>query len=34
MPITEELYKVIFQGKDLPKSLNDIKKRGFKEEEA
>ncbi|OPY79525.1 MAG: Glycerol-3-phosphate dehydrogenase (NAD(P)+) [Syntrophorhabdus sp. PtaU1.Bin153] len=34
MPITEELYKIVFRGKDLQKSLNDIKRRGFKEEEA
>jgi glycerol-3-phosphate dehydrogenase (NAD(P)+) len=34
MPITEELYKIVFRGKDLLKSINDIKRRGFKEEEA
>ncbi|NLW33937.1 MAG: NAD(P)-dependent glycerol-3-phosphate dehydrogenase [Syntrophorhabdus aromaticivorans] len=33
MPIAEELYKIVFQGKDLLKSINDIKKRGLKEEE-
>lgn len=34
MPITEELYKIIYEGKDLFASLNDIKKRALKEEDA
>jgi len=33
MPITEELYKIIYEGKDLFASLNDIKKRALKEED-
>ncbi len=33
MPITEELYKIIFEGKDLQTSLNDIKSRALKEED-
>jgi len=32
MPITAELYKVIFEGKDLKRSINDIKSRALKEE--
>jgi glycerol-3-phosphate dehydrogenase (NAD(P)+) len=34
MPITEELYKILYQGKDLLASFADIKKRSFKEEES
>lgn len=33
MPITEELYKIVYKGKDLQASLNDITSRGLKEEE-
>ncbi len=33
MPITEELYKIVYEGKDLKTSLNDIKKRALKEED-
>jgi glycerol-3-phosphate dehydrogenase (NAD(P)+) len=33
MPITEELYNIIFEGKDLQKSLNDIKRRALREED-
>ncbi|MCX8022574.1 MAG: NAD(P)-dependent glycerol-3-phosphate dehydrogenase [Syntrophorhabdaceae bacterium] len=32
MPITEELYMVIFNGKRLQDSINDIKRRALKEE--
>jgi len=32
MPITEELYKIIYEGKDIGSSLTDIKKRSLKEE--
>jgi len=34
MPITEELYRIVFEGKDLLNSLTDITNRGFKDEEA
>ncbi|MCX5805893.1 MAG: NAD(P)-dependent glycerol-3-phosphate dehydrogenase [Proteobacteria bacterium] len=34
MPITEALYKVVFEGKNLLTSINDIKSRAFKEEDA
>jgi glycerol-3-phosphate dehydrogenase (NAD(P)+) len=33
MPITEELYRIVFEGKDLLNSLTDITSRGFKDEE-
>jgi len=33
MPITEELYKIVYRDKDLKLSLNDIKKRALKEED-
>jgi glycerol-3-phosphate dehydrogenase (NAD(P)+) len=33
MPITEELYRVVYEGKDLRTSLHDIKQRALKEEE-
>jgi len=33
MPITEELYKIVYEGKDVGLSLQDIIKRGFKEED-
>lgn len=33
MPITEELYKVVYEGKDLLASLKDIRSRGLKEED-
>jgi len=33
MPITEELYNIIFEGKDLQRSLNDIKRRALREED-
>jgi glycerol-3-phosphate dehydrogenase (NAD(P)+) len=33
MPITEELYRIIFEGKDLRDSLADITSRGFKDED-
>ncbi len=33
MPITEELYKIVYEEKDLKTSLQDIIKRGFKEED-
>lgn len=33
MPITEELYKIVYEDKDLKLSLNDIKKRALKEED-
>lgn len=33
MPITAELYKIMYQGKDLQTSLKDIKSRALKEEE-
>jgi glycerol-3-phosphate dehydrogenase (NAD(P)+) len=32
MPITEELYRIVFEGKDLLNSLTDITSRGFKDE--
>ena len=32
MPITKELYKIIYEGKDIGSSLKDIKKRSLKEE--
>lgn len=34
MPITEELYRIVFENKDLISSLTDITSRGFKGEEA
>lgn len=34
MPITEELYNIVYRHKDLTTSLNDIKGRGLKEENA
>jgi glycerol-3-phosphate dehydrogenase (NAD(P)+) len=34
MPITEELYRIVFEGKDLLNSLADITSRGFKDEGA
>lgn len=33
MPITEELYRIIYEGKDLKTSLQDIIRREFKEED-
>ena len=33
MPITEELYRIVFEGKDLRDSLADITSRGFKDED-
>ncbi|MBA4389519.1 MAG: glycerol-3-phosphate dehydrogenase [Syntrophus sp. (in: bacteria)] len=33
MPITEELFKIIYEGKDIQASLQDIIRRGFKEED-
>jgi glycerol-3-phosphate dehydrogenase len=33
MPITEELYKILYEGKDIKTSLQDIIKREFKEED-
>jgi glycerol-3-phosphate dehydrogenase len=33
MPITEELYRIVFEGKDLRDSLVDITSRGFKDED-
>jgi glycerol-3-phosphate dehydrogenase (NAD(P)+) len=33
MPITEELFKILYEGKDIETSLQDIIKRGFKEED-
>jgi len=33
MPITEELFKILYEGKDIKTSLQDIIKRGFKEED-
>ncbi|MCX5814454.1 MAG: NAD(P)-dependent glycerol-3-phosphate dehydrogenase [Proteobacteria bacterium] len=33
MPITEELHKVVFEGKSLQTSLKDIKSRALKEED-
>jgi glycerol-3-phosphate dehydrogenase (NAD(P)+) len=33
MPITEELYKVIYEQKPLAASINDLKQREFKQEE-
>jgi glycerol-3-phosphate dehydrogenase (NAD(P)+) len=34
MPITEELYRIVFEGKHLLNSLADITSRGFKDEDA
>ncbi|MBA4418831.1 MAG: glycerol-3-phosphate dehydrogenase [Syntrophus sp. (in: bacteria)] len=34
MPITEELYKIVYEGKNLKTSLNDITTRVLKEEDA
>lgn len=33
MPITEELYKIVFEGKNLLDSLEDITSRGLKDED-
>ncbi len=33
MPISEELYRIVYEDKDLLKSINDIKRREFKEED-
>ncbi len=33
MPITEELHKIVFEGKNLQMTLKDIKSRAFKEED-
>ena len=33
MPITDELYKIVYEEKNLLASLNDIKKRALKEED-
>jgi glycerol-3-phosphate dehydrogenase (NAD(P)+) len=33
MPITEELFKILYEGKDIKTSLQDIIKREFKEED-
>lgn len=33
MPITEELYRIVYEGKDIKASLQDIIKREFKEED-
>jgi len=33
MPITEELYRIVYEGKDLKTSLKDIRSRGLKEED-
>jgi glycerol-3-phosphate dehydrogenase (NAD(P)+) len=33
MPITEELFRILYEGKDIKISLRDIIKRGFKEED-
>lgn len=33
MPITEELFKIVYEGKSIFESLNDIKARALKEEE-
>lgn len=33
MPITEELFKIIYEGKDIQASLQDIIRREFKEED-
>jgi len=33
MPITEELYKIVYEDKDIQSSLMDIRKRSLKEEE-
>jgi len=33
MPITEELYKIIYEGKNIQASLQDIISREYKEEE-
>jgi glycerol-3-phosphate dehydrogenase len=32
MPITEELYRIIYEGKDIVTSIGDIQKRDIKEE--
>jgi glycerol-3-phosphate dehydrogenase (NAD(P)+) len=34
MPITEELYRIVFEGKNLRDSLADITSRGLKDEDA
>jgi glycerol-3-phosphate dehydrogenase (NAD(P)+) len=34
MPITEELYRIIYEEKPLEASINDLKQRAFKAEEA
>ena len=33
MPITEELYRIVYEDKDIPASLKDIIKREFKTED-
>ena len=33
MPITEELFKILYEGKDIKTSLQDIIRREFKEED-
>jgi glycerol-3-phosphate dehydrogenase (NAD(P)+) len=33
MPITEELYKILYEGKNIKTSLQDIIRREFKEED-
>ena len=34
MPITEELYRIVYENKDIRTSLEDITARVYKEEEA
>jgi glycerol-3-phosphate dehydrogenase (NAD(P)+) len=34
MPITEEIYKITYEGKDLRASIEDITRRDYKEEDA
>jgi glycerol-3-phosphate dehydrogenase (NAD(P)+) len=34
MPITEELYSIVFEGKDLQKSITDLKQRALREEDS
>jgi glycerol-3-phosphate dehydrogenase (NAD(P)+) len=33
MPITEELYNIVFEGKNVQKSINDIRRRALREED-
>lgn len=33
MPITEELYKIVYEDKDIGESIRDIRNRGLKEED-